>query len=191
MEEFEIKFLEVDVPSLEKKLLEIGAEKTGEYDYGRVLMDYPDMRMNSLNSWVRLRTDGKETTLTYKQRLGAKSDDGSIPDEGMKEIEVVVDNYEKTFELLKAIGLVVKREEKNKRIRYQKNDTVFDIDFWPFIPPYVEIESTSLKKAQDSARELGFDVKNGLVCTAKQVFMRYGFNKDDYSSITFEGMVKK
>src|SRR3989344_6440323 len=129
MEEFEIKFLEVDVPSLEKKLLEIGAEKTGEYDYGRVLMDYPDMRMNSLNSWVRLRTDGKETTLTYKQRLGAKSDDGSIPDEGMKEIEVVVDNYEKTFELLKAIGLVVKREEKNKRIRYQKNDTVFDIDF--------------------------------------------------------------
>src|SRR5258708_1220040 len=105
MEEFEIKFLEVNVPELEKKLLQIGAKKVAEYNYIRVLMDYPDYRMNKADSWVRLRTDGKESTLTYKQRLGAKSEDGSIPDEGMKEIEVAVSDYEKTFEIFKAIGL--------------------------------------------------------------------------------------
>jgi hypothetical protein len=54
MEEFEIKFLEVDVPKLEKKLFEIGASKVGEYDYTRTNFDYPDLRMKSRHGWVRL-----------------------------------------------------------------------------------------------------------------------------------------
>lgn len=191
MEEFEIKFLEVDVPALEKKLLEIGAEKAGEYEYKRVIFDYPDWRLNKDHSWIRLRTDGFETTLTYKKRLGTKSNDGSISDEGMTEIEVVVDNYEKTFELLKSIGFVIKREQGNRRVRYVKNNTVFDIDFWPQIPPYLEVEGNSMEEVYASATELGFDPKAGLMCSAKQVYKRYGFEEDDYSSMTFDGFVKK
>ncbi len=191
MEEFEIKFLEVDVPELEKKLLDVGAKRIAEYNYIRVLLDFADFRLNAEHSWVRLRTDGAETTLTYKQRLGIKSNDGSVADDGMKEIEVGVSDYDKTFELLKALGFVVKREERNNRIRYQKREAVFDIDFWPQIPPYVEIESTSLKAAQNAAKELGFDPKDGLVCSAKQVYQRYGIDKDEYSYVSFDKMVKK
>src|SRR3990167_3119021 len=191
MEEFEIKFLEVNVPELEKKLIAIGAKKVGEYDQHMFLFDYPDYRLDKDHSWIKLRTNGEETTLTYKQRLGVKSNDGSIQDEGMKEIEVVIDSYEKTFELLKAIGLVVKRKEGNRRIRYKKDDTVFDIDFWPFIPPYIEVESSSLKKVKDAAIELGFDPKVGIIGTAGAVYKKYGYDKDNYSSITFEGMIKK
>jgi|SRR3989344_1938362 len=191
MEEFEIKFLEVDVPKLEKKLVTVGAEKVAEYDYIRVLLDYPDFRLNEKNSWIRLRTDGKETTLTYKERIGVKANDGSAQDDGMKEIEVGVESYEKTFELLKAVGLVVKREERNKRIRYTKRDVVFDIDFWPMIPPYLEIESTSLQKAEEAGRELGFDPKDSFVFSAKQAYGKYGINKDEYSLISFEKQIKK
>lgn len=191
MEEFEIKFLEIDVPEIEKKLVALGAKKVGEYNYSRVLFDYPDMRMNENHGWVRVRTDGKETTFTYKQRLGVKSDDGSIPDEGMKEIEVFVSDYQKTCEILKSIGLIVKVEEKNKRIRYEKGDTVFDIDFWPQIPPYLEIESVSLALAQNAAKELGLDLKDGMMCSAKQIYKKYGINKEEYSLISFEGMIKK
>src|SRR3989338_11672972 len=108
MEEFEIKFLEVDVPELEKKLLSIGAEKVGEYDYKRTIFDYPDLRMNKREACLKLRTDGKETTLTYKERLGVKSNDTSLPDEGMKEIEIAVDDYQKTYDLLISIGLIEK-----------------------------------------------------------------------------------
>lgn len=191
MEEFEIKFLEVNVPELERKLLEIGAQKVGEYNYSRALFDYPDLRMNQRDAWLRLRTNGVETTFAYKERIGASSSDGSTSDEGMKEIEVVVDNYEKTCELLKSIGLIVKREEKNKRVRYKKSDAVFDIDFWPQIPPYLEVESTSLAKAEAAARELGFDPKDSFVYSAKQVYGKYGIEKDEYSLISFEKMVKK
>src|SRR3989338_5413546 len=164
MEEFEIKFLEVDVPELEKKLLEIGAEKVGEYHYRIVLFDYPDFRMNNDNAWLKLRTDGKEEFLAYKQRIGVRSPDASIPDDGMKEIEVKVDDFEKTYALLCAVGFIVKREDEKKRIKYQKGETAFDIDFWPQLPPFLEVESNSMENARDSARELGFDPDKGLVC---------------------------
>ena len=189
MEEFEIKFLEVDVPELEKKLLAIGAKKVGEYNYHRVLLDYPDFRMNKEDSWLRLRTNGKETTLAYKQGIVNIVDNQKIYS-GMKEIETAVDSYEKTLELFKCIGLIVKREEENKRIRYRKGDSVFDIDFWPQIPPYLEVESTSLDKARDAAKELGLDPQQGIMCSAGNIYKKYGYT-DDYVSMTFNGFIEK
>ncbi|MCE9548924.1 CYTH domain-containing protein [Candidatus Nomurabacteria bacterium] len=191
MEEFEIKFLEVNVPELEKKLLTIGAKKVGEYDYSRMLLDYPDFRLNQRGSWLRLRTNGIETTLAFKERIKDPNDSAGLKDLGMKEVEVVVDDYKQTYELFKALGFVIKREEKNKRIRYLKKDVVFDIDFWPQIPPYLEIESNSFKEAEDAAVELGFDPKDSVICSAGKVYKKYGFNTDEYSSITPEGMIKK
>ncbi len=191
MEEFEIKFLEIDVPLLEKKLLSIGAKKAGEYEYKRVLLDYPDWRLDKKHAWVRLRTDGTLTTLSYKERIGIKSRNADIPDDGMKEIEVEVEDYNKTFELFREMGFVIKREQGNRRVRYTKGTAVFDIDFWPQIPPYLEIEGNSLEEAYASAQELGFDPKKGLVCSAKQVYRKYGFEEDDYSSMTFAGFIKR
>ena len=191
MEEFEIKFLEVDVPALEKKFVSIGAKKVGEYDYHRVILDFPDQRLHADRSWIRLRTNGEHTTLTYKQAQMGKSGDRFVGHVGMKEIEVEVENYEKTFALLKAIGLAVKTEERNKRLRYQWQDVTFDIDFWPEIPPYLEIESTSYEKVKDAASKLGFDPKKSIIGTAGTIYKKYGIDIDDYSLITFEKMVKK
>ncbi len=191
MEEFELKFLEVDVPELEKKLIAIGAQKVGEFLYRMAFFDYPDFRMNNDNAWLKLRTDGKETTLTYKQRLGVKSHDASIPDEGMKEIETIVDDYGKTYEIFKSIGFVIKREMDKKRVRYAKGSAVFDIDFWPRIPPFIEVEADSLENAKSAAKELGFDPESGLICSASNVYIKYGFNPNDYQSMTFEDFVKK
>ena len=191
MEEFELKFLEVDVSKLEKKLLQIGAKKIGILNYHRVNFDYPDLSMKKRHGWVRLRTDGKETTITYKENIKKKLNDGSEENIGAKEIEISVDDYNKALELLKAIGLVIKIEEKNKRIRYVKGDVTFDIDFWPFIPVYLEIESSSHKKAEKAAEELGFNPQDGIIGSAGSIYKKYGINIDDYSSITFERMIKK
>jgi adenylate cyclase, class 2 len=147
--------------------------------------------MDKQHAWLRLRTDGKESTLTFKKRMGVKSNNGSIPDEGMQEIEILIDNPDKTCEMLKAIGLIVKHEAKNKRVRYFKKDITFDIDFWPQIPPYLEIESNSFGKAKIAARKLGFNPKNALICSTNQVYKKYGYNLGDYSHINFERMIKK
>ncbi len=190
-EEFEIKFLEVDVPSLEKKLLEIGATKTGEYDYTRTIFYFTENHVGGRDGWMRVRTDGQETTLTFKKSIKEKTEDGEMKNIGMNEIEIIVDNYERTCQMMKAMGLIEDKVEKNKRIRYTKGDVVFDIDFWPFIPTYLEIESTSYEKVKIGAKELGLDPEAGVIGTAGSVYKIYGFNVREYSSITFEGMVKK
>ncbi|MES3032320.1 MAG: CYTH domain-containing protein [Patescibacteria group bacterium] len=191
MEEFEIKFLEVDVPVLEKKLLQIGAKKVGDYEYNIVLFDYPDLRLDKDNSWVKLRTEGEKNTLSFKKRIGVKSKDGSIPDEGMQEIEIIVDNYEKTYELMKSLGFIVKREMGKRRIRYTKGKVVYDIDLWPQIPPFVEVEADSLENAKVAAVEAGFNPEKGLICSAGNIFIRYGYNPNDYISMTSKGFIKK
>lgn len=191
MEEFEIKFLEVDVPELEKKLVSIGALKVGEFDYRRMLLDYPDFRLDANHSWLRLRTNGQETTLAFKERIKNPDDKEGTKDLGMKEVEIIVDDYPRTYELMKALGFVIKREEENKRIRYQKNDVVFDIDIWPQIPPYLEIESSSLQRTEEAGLELGFDPKDALICSASKIYKKYGFDLNDYTSMTFDAFVKK
>ena len=191
MEEFEIKFLEIDVPELENKLVGIGAKKLWDFKQKSALFDYEDFRLDKNHSWIKLRTNGEIATLSYKQRIGVKSNDGSIPDDGMKEVEVVVDNFEKTLELFKSIGFIIKREMENRRIKYQKGDLIFDIDFWPMIPPYVEIESTSMEKVREVAKELNFDPEKGFVCSPDQIYMKYGFNLKGYISVTPRGAIKR
>src|SRR3989338_8020541 len=191
MEEFEIKFLEVDVPELEKKLLAIGAKKVGEFDYERAMFDYPDWRLDKNHAWLRLRTDGKKTTLTFKKRTGVKSNDGSIPDDGMQENEVELDDYKKAFQIFESLGFIVKLAVKNKRVKYEKKNVAYDIDFYPRIPPFVEIESDSLGAVKDAARGLGFEPSVGLICSPTQVYNKYGINLNEYSSINFEEFVKR
>src|ERR1035437_8695663 len=123
MEEFEIKFLEVDVLELEKKLLQIGAKKVSNSLYCRRVFDFPDMHLEENHSWLRLRDEGDKITLTFKKRFGVG--ENKLRDEGMHEIEVIVSNFDKTTELLHSIGMIEKFYEENKRTKYTLNDIEF------------------------------------------------------------------
>lgn len=191
MEEIEVKFLNIDREEMEKKLLAIGAEKVGEYFYRRHLFDYPDLRLNKTGAYVRLRDEGEKVTLTFKQRLGMKSDDGTVNDEGMKELEVVVDDFEKTAEIFFAMGFIEKFYQENKRIRFRKGTTEFDIDIWPQLLPFLEIEAKSWEDIDKAITELGLDPKDKKIFSAQQVYKLSGINENDYKSMTFDGFIKK
>jgi adenylate cyclase class 2 len=192
MEEIEIKILNIHPQELEQKLQSIGAERTNEFFYRVRAFDFPGLPLaNERHAWVRLRTDGEETELSYKQRLGVTSHDGSIPDEGMEEIEVKVSDFEHTALILSRIGMVEKFYQEKKRIRYRKGDIEYDIDTWPLIPPYLEIEGRSMEAIEEAAQELGFDPKEAKVCSATQVFKIYGINDIEYSHIGFDKTIKR
>jgi adenylate cyclase, class 2 len=109
----------------------------------------------------------------------------------MKEIEVIVESYEKTYEIFKSMGFTIKREMEKKRTRYTKGKVVFDIDFWPQIPPFVEIEADSLDSAKGAAKELGLNPSEGLICSPSNVYVKYGINPNDYVLMTFDKFVKR
>lgn len=190
-EEIEIVFLEIDRDAIEKRLTEMGAERIGDIIYRHTAFDYPDYRLNADNAWIRLRDEGSETVLAYKKRIGVTSQDGSTNDAGMEEVEVVVGDYAATRLFLSKIGLIEKHEAEKKRTRWRKGEVEFDIDTWPGIPAFLEIETSSWKGIDDATAALGLRKEDRKICSANQIYRLYGIDVDEYQRLTFEGMVRK
>src|SRR3990167_2048894 len=115
MEEIEVKFLDIDPVAMEGKLKSIGAEKAGEFFYRRQIFDYPGFPLDGKAAWLRLRGEGDKITLSFKQRLGTDTHDGTTSDKGMKEVEIEVSDFDKTKQLLHDIGMIDKFYQENGR----------------------------------------------------------------------------
>lgn len=190
MEEIEVKFLNIDADLMEKKLKDVGAKKIFEKLYRRKAFDYPDLRLDKAGAWVRLRDEGDRITLAFKQRVGMAATPESN-DESMEETEVEVNDFEKTAEILLKIGLTEKHYTENKRIRYQLDDIEFDIDFWPQLEPYLEIEAPSWERVNEAISLLKLNPNDKRIFSTYQIYELKGINFNDYKEVTFEKMVKK
>ena len=184
--EIEVKFLEVDPAGIQEKLSDIGAEKIGEYFYRRRVFDYPDWRLDKDASWLRLRDEGDKVILAFKKRLGAASHDGSTQDSGMEEIEVIVDSFDKTAALLLRLGFVEKHYAENKRIRWMKEGITFDIDFWPELEPYLEIEAPNWEKIDTAIHLLEFRQEDKKIFSTNQIYAMKGVDVSKLWRITFD-----
>ena len=191
MEEIEVKFLNIDPEKIEEKLKDIGAEKVFEKIYKRKVFDYPDLRFDKREAWIRLRDEGDKITLTFKQRIGVKTHDGTINDKSMEETQIEVNDFEKTAKFLTKIGFIEKFLEENKRIRYQLDDIEFDIDFWPQLEPYLEIEAPSWEKVDEAIKLLDLKPEDKKIFSTYQIYQLKGIDENDYQEITFKRMVKK
>lgn len=189
MEEIEVKFLDIDSDSLIKKLEKSGAKKIFEKLYKRRVFDYPDWRLDKNHSWLRLRDEGDQITLAFKKRVkpGQKGEN----DQSMQESEITVSDFEQTTDILLNIGLIEKSYQENKRIRYILNDIEFDIDSWPQIPTYLEIEAESWEKIEEAIKSLGLNSEDKKIFSTTQVYENYKMNLNDYQKVTFQEMVLK
>lgn len=129
--ERELTVLDIYVDDFVKRLEELGAEKKGEFLQRRYVFDVKPVNPNK---WIRLRTNGKKTTLTIKEI----KDKNAI--EGTEELEVEVADFDKTNEILNQLGYEARNYQENYRRIYLLNNTEISIDSWPLIPTYAEIE---------------------------------------------------
>ena len=190
MEEIEVKFLDINPKKIEKKLKNIGAQKVFDDLYRRKVFDYPDLRLDKAGSWIRLRDEGDKVTLAFKQRIGIGADE-KTHDKSMEEIEVEVSDFDKTAEILLKAGFIQKHYVENRRIRYQLDDIEFDIDFYPLIEPYLEIEVPSWEKINEVISLLGFNPEDKKIFSTYQIYELKGINFNDYKEVTFKRIVKK
>jgi len=189
MQEYEGTFLNIDADALQEKLRALGATKVGEYHYRRIVFDYPDLRLDKEAAWVRLRDEGDQVTLSFKQRLGVTSEKGD--DDGMIEHEVVVSNFDETANIMRSIGLAEKFYLENKRVRWEKDDVEYDFDTWPLLDTYLEIETDTDAGVDAAAQELGLDVSKKLTCSTTQIYEMNGIRDKDYQKLTFESQIKR
>jgi adenylate cyclase class 2 len=146
--EFEAKAVKINKEKIRRKLKKMGAKLVfKEKKYTRVTYKLP---VKLEGGWGRLRTDGDKTTLAIKQVL-----EKSVT--GTKEIEIEVNDFEKTRELLKMAGWKEQNYQENLRERWIFDDVEFDIDTWPVIDPYIEIEAKNEEKVKEWFEKLDLD----------------------------------
>jgi len=190
-EEIEVKYLDVPHDEAQERLKRAGAVcKQQMRMMRRAIIDYPDRRLQTglHGAWasVRVRDEGDRVTCTYKH----VASDGK---DSMHEIEFTVSSYENAVELFKAIGLDVYTKQETKRETWQLGNVEIELDEWPWMPPYIEIEGPSEEDVRRTAEMLGYNFDKafrGSSYTAYRMYypkMSPEETVDSIKHLTFDG----
>ena len=178
--EIEAQFLDIDREEMRKKLEGLGAQLIKPETLMKRTVFY-----TGEHSFARVRDEGDKIVMTYKN----VADDNSIL--GTKEVNLVVNDYEKVVLFLRECGLEVKAKQETLREIWVLDEVEICIDTWPWIPTFIEIEGKSEEEVWQVAKKLGFDksqAKFGSVDTTYQHY--FGIETDVVNlytpEITFE-----
>lgn len=184
--EIEAKWLRIDHAAMRATLQKVGARLVHpERLMRRKNFDFPRGTLQAHKGWVRVRDEGDKITLSYKQL-----NDRSV--HGTKEICVTVDNFEQSCDFLVAIGLRHYSFQETKRESWKLGNAEIELDTWPWIPPFIEIEAPSEQELRAAAEQLGLPwdkALHGSVEVAFQdVYQATDKEVTSQAEITFDGV---
>jgi len=144
--EIETKVLDIDQAELEKALVSLGAQQTQKT---RLVVDWfrPRETKEGEDPWflrIRSYSDGKHE-VTWK----AKSDVLGVARKH-KEINFIIPEPEKLADLFEELGLEKYAHQEKERVSYSLKDWNFDIDQYPKMPAYLEIEGASEEHVKEA-----------------------------------------
>lgn len=200
--EHEAKILDIDKDKVIRRLERLGAKKILDavtvietYDVNPAIKPKKKINKNSVfspilekifaltkngeslldgSAYLRLRKEGKKSELILKYSENQKGT--RIKSE--REISIPVRNSKEWVMAqtsLKRTGFVQKFYQEKHRASYIYDLLAlrFDIDTWPNVPPYIEIEGERKSDINKGAKILGFNTSNLRSDKAKDVFLRY------------------
>ena len=138
------------------------------------------------NKWIRLRETNGKVTLTIKHISGL-TNDGL---QNVKETEIEVPSLEVGNQLLEELGLAYRNYQEKRRITYLIDGIEVDIDFWPMIPPYMEIEAESKEEIDGIIEKLGLTDLDIVSCNTEDVYKKYDIDIYEYSELKLDGKCK-
>ena len=137
---------------------------------------------NNSKKWIRVRQTNDKTTIAVKHIL---ANNGTSLQQ-MLETEIEVPSIKEANNLLEALGYAYKSYQEKERITYILDGYELDIDTWPGIPTYVEIEGSSEEDLEIILNKLGYSMKDTVSCTADQIYEKYGLSMFDKREIKFK-----
>ena len=106
--------------------------------------------------------------------------------DGTQELEIEVDNFERCHLILKELGYEAKGYQENRRIQYDLNGVEIDIDSWPYIPTYLEIEGPSEEVVYKTVEVLGFKKENCTTLDVDGIYKKYGYDLEKNCDLKLE-----
>lgn len=178
--EYEATFPNIDKDKIRARLQDIGA-----------VLEYPETLQKRSNfnppqnkdndSWLRVRDEGRGViTMSYK----------TVPDKAdiisqQKEICLRVDNFEEAKDFLISLGCQEKSYQETKRELWRIDEVEITIDEWPFLAPFLEIESNSEAAVKNVVEKLGYNYQEALFCNVFYLYsQQYGISIDNLKKRT-------
>lgn len=147
----EAKFLKVDVDEIRKRLTMIKAviiEPMNLFELAIVSQKHAEKI--SSNSWIKLRTNPKHTTLSYKEKVDNQPG-------GILRTDIVIDSFDAALELLEKLGMFLKSFQESRREMWRVGDVEVSLNEWPWLTPYMKIVASEESAVRDVCARLGFE----------------------------------
>lgn len=160
--EIEASFLDIDKDSYRAKLEAAGAECIKpEIMMRRTVFD------SGPHSFARVRDEGDKIVMTYK----SFEDEDSIM--GVKEVNLIVNNYDDAVKFIAGCGLEQKAVQETYRETWVLDGVEITIDTWPWIPTYTEIEGPSEEAVWSVAERLGLKKEDAMFGAVDKIYNHY------------------
>jgi len=183
--EIEVRFLEIDKEALIARLRTLDAQEKGELMleevicYDKELAWLKESRKCGAGKVLRVRKAGDTVSLTYKNQ--------SNTIDGTEEVEMEVSSMYHAELLLERLGYPAYRHQQKKRHTFVLDGVTIDIDDWPRIPTYVELEGDSEQALRDVAAKLNLDWANVVTDNPRKVIEeRYNIPVSTMKWFTFD-----
>ncbi len=144
------------------------------------------------NKWVRVRQTNGSTTITIKHILNPDIQKDK-PDtmQSVMETEMEVPSIEEANAILEQLGFAYRNYQEKNRETYYVDGVEVDIDSWPLIPTYVEIENDSLELIRSTVEKLGLQNHEVVSCNTADVYKKYGIDLYRFRELRFSQCKKE
>ena len=168
MREIEVKILEINKSAVLKHLKKVGAKKEFSGKVKSIYLDYADRRLMKKGAVVRLRKKGIVSQLTLKTpRKHAKA-------KVMNETELAIGSVEQMQAVMKELGLKPIRTFEKIRESYVRKGIRYELDKYPGIPWFLEIECQKMADLNRALKELGKKIEDTNSWNTWDLFRFYG-----------------
>lgn len=166
--EYEVKFFPINLEEMRGKLQDIRASlKTPERLMRRCVFA-ADANPGMTCTYIRIRDEGNKVTMSAKQH----ATDGKM--DSQKEYETIVKDFDTTHQILLSAGLTQTGYQENRRETWEMLDgTLIELETWPQLPNYLEIEGKSEDAVEKTASLLGLNWSEHIVQSNDHLYAKH------------------
>ena len=133
------------------------------------------------NKWVRLRQSNNKSVLTSKHIL----EKNVSKFQNVFETELEVSSLEETNLFLESIGLAKRSYQEKIRYSYVYKSAELEIDIWPLIKPYLEVECDDELIINEILKKLELCDKEIVSLNTEQLYKKIGIDVHSMSELKF------
>ncbi|NOX71858.1 MAG: class IV adenylate cyclase [Candidatus Micrarchaeota archaeon] len=174
MREVEVKILEIDEDKIEKRIVSLGGKFIESVLLVDDFFDFPDMRLAKNHEFLRVRCAENRKEITFK----CKRED-ILDFKAREEMQTAIGDASVFFEILEKLGMERIRHAEKMRTSYTLDNVRIEIDKYPKIPPFLEIEGINEDSVRKAVEKLGFRMSDTTSRNGAKILWEYGIKGND------------